>query len=83
MATSYSRRSGDYIYDIETHEVSLPYATGGRFCARVVNMVRSESGQLVTVNVELEDEYGATRAEAVSQIEAIVQKWVKSQTPSD
>jgi hypothetical protein len=48
-----------------------------------VNIVRLESGQTVPVNPEFLDEYGATPAEAVSQIDAAVKEWVKDQRPSN
>ena len=41
-------------------------------------MVQAES--LVSVNAELQDEHGATLDEAVAQIEAVVEKWVKGET---
>jgi hypothetical protein len=78
-ATSYSRRRGEYVYDIEVFETAAP-ATAGPFYARVVNMVRREAGHDVSVNAELQDAYGATPDEAVSRIEAAVEKWVKDQT---
>jgi hypothetical protein len=33
-----------------------------------------------SVNADLQDEYGATRDEAVARIEAVVEKWVKGET---
>jgi hypothetical protein len=57
-------------------------ATSDRFRARVVNMVRQESGESVSVTAELQDEYGATPHEAFSKIEAAVEQWVKDQTAS-
>ena len=50
----------------------------GRFCARIVNMVRAKSQ--MSVNADLQDECGATPDEAVAQIEAVVEKWVKGET---
>ena len=38
---SYSRRSGDYIYDINCYETTM-LAKGDRFVAFAVNMVRIE-----------------------------------------
>jgi hypothetical protein len=46
--------------------------------ARVVNMVRLESGHTVAVNAELPDQPGATLDEAFSHIEAAVEAWVKA-----
>jgi hypothetical protein len=79
MTTSYSRRQGDYLYDIEIHEAAPP-GTAGRFYARVVNMVRLESGQPVSVAVDSHGAYGAAPDEAFSRIEALVEAWVKDQT---
>ena len=80
MTTSYSRRQGDYQYDIEIHEAAPPGHVN-RFYAKVVNLVRLESGQQVAVNVDLHGAYGATPDEAFSRIEALVETWVKTQTP--
>jgi uncharacterized membrane protein YqjE len=79
MPTSYSRREGDYLYDIDIREAAPP-ASADRFVARVVNMVRLESGHTVLVNVELQEEKGATLDEAFSQIEAVVEAWVEDRT---
>lgn len=72
MSASYSRRRGDYVYDIYVYEG--PPAKG-RFCAQVLNMVRLESGQSVSVNHELHDEFGTTRDEACTKLEAAVEEW--------
>jgi hypothetical protein len=48
-----------------------------QFCAAVVNMVRRESGDTVSVNAGLPDAHGATRDEALSKIQAAVEAWVK------
>ena len=77
---SYSRRIGDYVYDIHIHEITQP-ATAARFYAKVVNMVRVEAGQTVQVD-ELHDAYGGTPDEAVTNLEAAVKEWVKNQTRS-
>jgi hypothetical protein len=76
--TSYSRRAGDYVYDIDIHEITAP-ADSARFYAQVVNMVRLESGQTVPIKAELQDAYGDTPAEVVSRLEAAVEEWVKDQ----
>ena len=78
---SYSRRIGDYVYDIHIHEITQP-ATAARFYAKVVNMVRVEAGQTAQVD-ELIDAYGATPDEAYSTLEAAAEAWLKNQTPSD
>jgi hypothetical protein len=82
MHRSYLRRRGDFVYDINIYE-AIPPADEGRFYAQVVNMVRLESGQTVSVNAELQDAYGATRDEAVSKIEMAVEGWAKDPTRSD
>jgi hypothetical protein len=79
MTTSYSRRQGAYSYDVEVHEAAPP-GNVGRYYARVVNMVRLESGHQVTVNADLRGEYGATPDEAFSRLEAAVAAWVKART---
>jgi hypothetical protein len=79
--TSYSRRRGDYRYDVAIYETT-PFANACRFYARVVNMERLESGNTASVNPELQDAYGATRDEAYSRLEAAVEEWVKDQTRS-
>jgi phage FluMu protein Com len=80
-STSYSRRMGEYVYDIVIHEIAQP-ATAARFYAKVVNMVRVAAGQTVPVD-ELQDAYGATADEAVTNLEAAVKEWVKEQTRSN
>jgi hypothetical protein len=72
MHRSYLRRRGDFVYDINICEANPP-ADAGRFYAQVVNMVRLEFGQTVSVNAELQDAYGATRDEAFSEIEIAVE----------
>jgi hypothetical protein len=72
MATSYPRRIGDYLYDIIVSESVLP-AKVDRFYAVVVNMVRLDAGQTVSVHAGLQGEHGATPDEAVSKVEAAVE----------
>ena len=79
MTTSYSRRQGDYHYDVEIHQAAPPGHVG-RLYAKAVNLVRLESGPQVAVNADLLGAYGATPDEASSQIEALVETGVKSQT---
>jgi len=76
--TSYSRGKGDYRYDIAIYETTPP-AIAGRFYARVVNMVRLESGQTVSVNAELQDAFGPTPDEAYSRLQTAVEEWVDGQ----
>ncbi len=52
------------------------------FYARVVNMVRLESGHTTAVNAELQDQPGATLDEAFANSEAAVEAWVKGQARS-
>jgi hypothetical protein len=82
VLTSYSRRRGDYRYDIAIFE-TIPSASAGRFYAQVVNMVRLESGHTISVNAGLQDAHGATPDEALSRIEAEVEEWEKNQTRPD
>jgi hypothetical protein len=79
LRTSYSRRRGAYTYDVHTYQITPP-ASGGRYVARVVNMVRLEAGHPASVNIEFQPEYGATRDEAFSRMEAVVEVWVRNQT---
>jgi hypothetical protein len=81
MDSSYSRRRGGYVYDIEIHETRPP-TMAGRFCAHLVNRVQREAGGTVTVNSDFHDEYGPTRGDAVLKIEAAMEQWVKKQTSS-
>jgi hypothetical protein len=81
MTTSYSRRQGDYRYDVEIHEATPPGHVG-RFYAKVVNLVRLEFGAPVSINAGLHAAYGATPDEAFSRIEALVETWVKNQPSS-
>ena len=83
VLTSYSRRRGDYHYDIAIDETGPP-AAAGVFYAQVVNLVRLESGQTVSINAELQDAHGgATPDEASSTVEAAVEAWVNDQRPAD
>jgi hypothetical protein len=72
MATSYSRRHGAYQYDIQV----LEDAENSRYVATLVNMVRVEAGDMISVDSELHDEYGATQAEAFAKLEAAIKKWL-------
>jgi hypothetical protein len=82
MRTSYSRRQGDYAYDIQVHDVARPVNADHRFCAIVVNLVRREAGQTISVNAGPQDAYGVTPDEAVSRIETTVETWVHRHTRS-
>ena len=82
LFTSYSRKLGDYHYDIAIYEAAPP-ANAGRFYARVVNMVRLESGRTMAVSPEFHDEYGPTADEARSRLEAAVEAWEKNQRRSN
>ena len=73
---------GDYSYDIQVFGVSHPANADSQFCASVVNMVRRESGDTVSVNARLPDAYGATRDDAVSKLQAAVEAWVTGQWKS-
>jgi CheY-like chemotaxis protein len=79
--TSYdSRRRGEYVYNIDIYE-SARAATADHFRAHVMNMVLLEGGQTVSVNPDLQDEYGPTPQRALSRIERAVDEWVKDHTP--
>jgi hypothetical protein len=79
VCTSCSRRRGEYLYDVDLYEATAP-GNVVHVYARVVNMVRLESGHTVAVNAELPDQPGATLDEAFSYIEAAVAAWVKAHT---
>jgi hypothetical protein len=79
VQTSYSRRRGDYAYDVVIRSVSQS-PSAGVFCARVMNLVRLDSGETVSVDALIEDEHAATPAEALSRLEAAVEDWVTWQT---
>jgi hypothetical protein len=76
--TSYTRKQGDFSYDIDVYDPPglLPE---GRFYAIVVNMVRRTSGESLSVETELQGAYGATPDEAVAKIEAAVGAWAENQ----
>jgi hypothetical protein len=74
LPTSYSRRRGAYSFDIQVRQ------DADRYVAKAINMVRIESGNMVSVDPKLLDEYGRTPDEAFSQIDAAVEAWVKDQT---
>jgi hypothetical protein len=81
--TSYGRRRGNFVYDVEIYEATAPAAANaGRFYAQVVNMVQLESGGTASVHAELQDAYGTTPDEAFSRIDKAVEEWVRSQTRS-
>jgi hypothetical protein len=82
VLTSYSRRKGDYAYDIQVHDVVRPVNADRGYYAVVVNLVRREASQTVSVNAGLHAIYGATPDEAVSRIEAVVDAWVDRQPRS-
>ena len=79
ICLSCSRRRGEYLYDVELYEARAPTSVVQVY-ARVVNMVRLESGHTISVNPELQDAYGATPDEALSRIEAAVEEWATNQT---
>jgi hypothetical protein len=76
MIKSYSRHRDTYIYDVKIHRITWP-PHAGRFYAQAVNIVRLESGQTVSVDAELQNEYGATPDEAFSKIERAVEAWAQ------
>jgi hypothetical protein len=78
-SSSYSRRTGDYVYDIDIRKISAP-ANAAHFSAHVVNMVRLESGQTVPVNPDLAVAYGDTSDNVVTTLVTAVEAWVIDQT---
>ena len=78
ICTSCSRRRGEYLYDVDLYEVTAS-ANVVHVYARVVNLVRLESGHTVAVNAELPDQRGATLDEAFAHVEAAIAAWVKDQ----
>ena len=75
MVTSRSHRTGDYLYDIAIEDADP--TTSGICFARIVNMVRLESGLTVPVNAGLSAQHGATRADACSRLDKAVTEWVE------
>ena len=80
LVTSYSGHRGEYFYTIDIYE-SVDATTADQFRAHVVGMLLPEAGQTVSVNPDLQDEYGPTPRRALSRIEAAVDEWVKEHTP--
>jgi hypothetical protein len=78
MCTSRSRRIGKYLYDVDLYGAATP-TNRVHFYARVVNLVRLESGRTVMVHAKLPDQPGATLDEAFANIEAAVEGWAKDQ----
>jgi hypothetical protein len=81
ICTSRSRRRGEYLYDVDLYKAVTP-ANTVFFFARVMNMVRLESGHTVAVDAELPDQPAATLDEAFANSEAAVEAWAKDQTRS-
>jgi len=80
--TSYTRKQGDFSYDIDVYDPPR-LLRAGRFYAIVVNMVRRTSGESFSVTTELPGKYGATPDEVVAKIDAAVATWVANQARSD
>jgi hypothetical protein len=80
MVTSYSRRCGDYLYDITVHEGIEP-GMGGPFYALLVNLVHVGAGEIVDVTTGLRGEYGLTAHQAVSKLERAVAEWARATNP--
>jgi hypothetical protein len=79
MPISYSRHRGICRYDIEIDETEAP-TKRTRFRARVLNAVRTDSGQAVHPGPACPDADGARRGEAALNIEAAMEQWVTAQT---
>src|SRR5579864_7026352 len=81
--TSYTRKQGDFSYDIDVYDPPR-LLRAGRFYAIVVNMVRrTPGGESLSVATELPGEYEATPDEAASRIDAAVAVWAKNQGRTD
>ena len=80
--TSYTRKRGDFSYDIDVYDPPglLP---AGRFYAIVVNMVRRTAGRACRSRQNYQGNMGRTPDEAVSKIDAAVAAWVANQAGSD
>ena len=77
--TSYTRKHGDFSYDIDVYDPPR-LLSEGRFYAIVVNMVRrTPGGESLSVTTALSGEYGETPDEAASKIDAAVAAWAKNQ----
>jgi hypothetical protein len=80
MQTRYSRRRGDFIYDVSIDPVDR--STNRRaFSARALNVARLADGDPVPVGISIE-ELGATVGEAVAKLEATIEEWVRGRQPS-
>lgn len=77
VLVSHWRYAAAHVYDIEVHEATGPAHARG-FVAHAVK-VRSDADRPVSVDAQLQPEYGATRFEAFTKIEAAVEKWVERQ----
>ena len=73
--TSYSRRIGNYSYDVTVREVSPPQPA--RFGATLTRLAAVVDG--ARVNPHIQEIYAPTVAEAVSLLEQRLDQWVKTQ----
>jgi hypothetical protein len=74
MYTRYSRRRGDYIYDVDVHEL-----VNGRYVAFVVKLERIAANGTVSVYADIRRAYGATISAALANLEAAIDEWAKKQ----
>jgi hypothetical protein len=77
MVTSYSRRYGDYLYDITVHTGP---GMAGRFYALLWDIVRLQAGATVPVPTVFRGQYGATGDQAVNKLEAALAAWAQTQS---
>jgi hypothetical protein len=80
MHTSYSRRRGDFIYDVSIDPV-VRSTNQSAFSARALNVARLADGEPVPVGISIE-ELGATVGEAVAKLEATIEECVQGREPS-
>ena len=74
----YSQRNGEYVYDV-TVTKDETVRPSHRYRAHLSNVQRLECGRLAHVQVDLQDTYGATVAEAVRALEACFETWRQQQ----
>ena len=77
----YSQRNGEYVYDV-TVTKDETVRPSHRYRAHLSNVQRLEGGRLAHVQVDLQDTYGATVAEAVRHWRRASRRGVSSNPPN-
>ncbi len=77
----YSQRNGEYVYDV-TVTKDETVRPSHRYRAHLSNVQRLECGRLAHVQVDLQDTYGATVAEAVRHWRRASRRGVSSNPPN-